>query len=112
MARLVKQFRYYGSDSDKNYPGDVTSYAALAAGNIFKSYNPVTQLGIQAEPGVKFYVNYGADPIMIGDTGIFELDLEGLGTISSIRFDRNDLEAVQEAGPILIDIIYEGGGVS
>ena len=109
MARLVKQFRYYGPNHSKNYPEQV-NYSSLAAGNIFANYNPVTQLGIQAEPGVKFYVNYSTDPIMIGDTGIFELDLEGLGTITSIRFDRNDLEAVKDTGPILIDIIYEGGG--
>lgn len=107
MARLVKQFRYYGAESTKNYPEE-TTYAALAAGNIFANYSPVTQLGIQADPGVKFYVNNSTAPIMIGDTGIYELDLEGLGTISAIRFDRNNLAAVTEAGPIMIDIIYEG----
>ena len=39
MARLVKQFRYYGETSPLNYPENVT-YAALATGNIF-SKTPV-----------------------------------------------------------------------
>ena len=56
MARLVKQFRFYGADNAKNYP-EVCTYQALAAGNIFKNYSPVTQLGIQADPGFKFYLN-------------------------------------------------------
>ena len=68
----------------------------------------VTQLGIQARPGTKFYVNNSTSPIMIGDTSIYELDLEGLGTISSIRIDKNDLASVTENNPIMIDIIYEG----
>lgn len=107
MARLVKQFRYYGEDSTSNYPEE-TTYQALAVGNIFHSYSPVTQLGIQADPGTKFYINNSTSPIMIGDTGIYELDLEGLGTISSIRIDKSDLAAITSLNPIMIDIIYEG----
>lgn len=107
MARLVKQFRYYGENSQKNYPEEA-QYSTLAVGNIFQSYSPVTQLGIQARPGTKFYVNNSTSPIMIGDTSIYELDLEGLGTISSIRIDKNDLASVTENNPIMIDIIYEG----
>ena len=108
MARLVKQFRYYGENNTKNYPAE-TTYAALAAGNIFQNYGAVTQLGIQARQDCKFYVNNSPNPIMIGVTGIYELDLEGLGSISSIRFDRTDLAAASETNPIMIDIIYEGG---
>ncbi len=107
MARLVKQFRFYGADNAKNYP-EVCTYQALAAGNIFKNYSPVTQLGIQADPGFKFYLNNSDDPIQVGDTGIYELDLEGLGTISRIRVSKNTLDSITEGNPIMIDIIYEG----
>lgn len=114
MTRLIKQFRYYGlvngNDNPKNYPED-TTYAALAAGNIFKNYNPVIQLGIQAPPGTKFYINNGMTPVMIGKTGIYELDLEGLGSIASIKFDRNSLNATSEQTPIMIDIVYEGASL-
>lgn len=110
MARLVKQFRYYGEDSNLNYPSDVT-YSALATGNIFKNTPGITQLGIQADPDLKFYVNNGTDPIYVGATGIYEIDLEGLGTISSIRIDRDSLRAINYASKknsLMIDIIYEG----
>lgn len=108
MARLVKQFRYYGDGSLKNYP-DEANYATLAAGNIFNDYKPVVQMGIQANPGVRFYVNNSITPVMIGNTGIYEIDLEGLGTIDQIRFDRDSLSSMDEHNPLMIDIIYEGG---
>ncbi len=108
MARLVKQFRYYGENNSKNYP-DEANYATLAAGNIFNDYRPVTQLGIQGTPGIKFYINNSITPIMMGDTGIYEVDLQGLGSINSIRFDRNSLAIMDDYNPLMVDIIYEGG---
>lgn len=114
MTRLIKQFRYYGLqgtlNNPKNYPED-TTYAALAAGNIFKNYNPVVQLGIQATPGTKFYINNSTTPIMVGATGIYELDLEGLGSIASIKFDRTSLNDITEETPLMIDIVYEGASL-
>lgn len=113
MARLVKQFRYYGygdANNQLNYPAEV-SYAALATGNIFSKYSPITQMGIQSDPDLKFYVNNSTDPIYIGATGIYEIDLQGLGTISSIRIDRDSLNSIDythKKNSLLIDIIYEG----
>lgn len=110
MARLVKQFRYYGETSPLNYPENVT-YAALATGNIFSKTPAITQLGIQADPDLKFYVNNSTDPIYVGATGIYELDLQGLGTISSIRIDRDSLRNINyetKRNSLMIDIIYEG----
>lgn len=110
MARLVKQFRYYGPSNAMNYPEEV-SYAALATGNIFAKYSPITQLGIQSDPDLKFYVNNSTDPIYIGATGIYEIDLQGLGSISAIRIDRNSLNAInydEKKNYLMIDIIYEG----
>jgi len=112
MARFVKQFRYYGSNSSSNYPAEV-SWSALATGNIFEATPNITQLGIQTYPGLKFYVNNSANPIMVGATGIYELDLEGLGSINSIRIDRNSLDEIDHGkDPIMIDIIYEGAGIA
>jgi hypothetical protein len=36
---------------------------------------PIVQLGIQSVPGTKFYLNGSNNPIIIGNTGIYELDL-------------------------------------
>lgn len=53
---------------------------------------------------------------MIGETGIYELDLENVGRITAIRFDANDLETIytqpdNQAIRLLIDIVYEGASV-
>ena len=41
-------------------------------------YSPIIHLGIQTLPGTKIYLNGFYDaPIIIGATGIYELDLEG-----------------------------------
>lgn len=49
---------------------------------------------------------------MVGETGIYELDLENVGRITSIRFDESDLETFYnsnyQADKLLIDIVYEG----
>ena len=50
----------------------------------FKKGN-FNKLGIQAPPGTKFYINSSASPIMIGRTGIYELD-EDIN-VSSLKFE-------------------------
>lgn len=110
--KQIKQFRYYGSMSNRNYPSDM-SYGDLRVGNIFKNLGVVTHLGIQAAPGTLFYLNNSQHPIRVGSTGIYELDLEGMGQISAIRFDQATLDLIEEGtNGLLIDIVYEGAGVS
>ena len=81
--------------------------------NIFNDYKLVSEIGIQAPVGTRFYLNGGTYPITIGKTGIYELDLEGIGRINSIRFNREDIQKSFPTGNIvnrlLIDIVYEGG---
>lgn len=49
---------------------------------------------------------------MVGETGIYELNLENIGRISAIRFDKTDLETFYnseyQSDKLLIDIVYEG----
>ena len=113
MARQVKQFRYYGANDVRNYPDEV-SYAALLSGNIFQQYAPIISLGIQGSPDLKFYINQSSNPIMLGVTGIYELDIDGITTLSSIRIDKESLNNItaDNANPLMIDIIYEGGSQS
>ena len=112
--RKIFQFRYYGSSNKNNYPKLSNYYGILTQGNIFKDYGVVSKLGIQGKPGIKFYLNNSRHPISIGETGIYELDLENIGRINSIRFDYKDLEYYDQdflGERLLIDIVYEGAGI-
>ena len=110
MAKQIKQFRFYNQKSSKNYPSNITM-ANLASGSIFSSYVPIIQLGIQTLPGIKFYLNNANDPIIIGNTGIYELTLEGLSEITALEFDRADLNSINNNinGYLIVDIMYEDG---
>ena len=111
--KCIKQFRYYGKESLDNYPSDVT-YQNLTLDNIFKGYGTITQMGIQAPRGTVMYLNNEtAYPIVIGETGIYEIDLQDHGQIYAIRFKAESLEELEKQGStgrLLIDIIYEGAG--
>lgn len=114
MAKKVKQFRFYNStDTSKNYPATIT-FQRLQSGSIFSDYLPILQLGIQALPGTKFYVNNSnlVDPIIIGSTGIYELDLLGETEISALSFDSNSLQAINDTNNacLIVDIIYDDRG--
>lgn len=115
MARKFKQLRFYNSGSNgQNEPGDISGSElinAWSSGNIVSSYLPIVQLGITAPPGTKFYIN-GGTSIVMGYTGLFELDLTGTsGTIDSLRFDIGSLNLIDNnnAAQIYVDLVYEGG---
>lgn len=119
MAKKIKQFRYYGDDSAKNQPTQVAinnqnknvTFLDYVNGNVFASYYPIVQLGIQALPGTKFYLNNSQEPIIMGYTGIYELDLEGSIEITKITFDRYSLDLINSLNDavLLVDIIYDDG---
>ncbi len=106
MAKQIMQFRYYAEGNGKNYPKNITK-AKLTSGSIFSDYLPITQLGIQALPGTKFYLNNGITPIIIGSTGIYELDLEGLSEITNLSFDASSVESINKNNNayLIVDII-------
>ncbi len=108
MAKAVKQFRYYGEDNDKNSPKDTISKETLRNGDLFKNYT-ILQLGIQTLPGTKFYLNEGIDPIMVGYTGIYELDLENQTQIHALQFNEESLTSIgaSEGAYLIVDILYE-----
>lgn len=110
--KKIMQFRYESPTSMNNYPNYESYNLVLANGNIFDNYKSITQLGIQAPSGVKFKLNKSNNWITMGKTGIYELDLTGMGFISAIRFNLNDLGIYVDNdvnAKILIDIIYEEG---
>lgn len=106
--KLIRQFRYYGDNDSRNYPTDL-NIDQLVYNNIFSGLSSITQLGIQGRPGTTMYLNGQEYPIIIGETGIFEIDLQNYGQIFSIRFTANSLATYQtNEDRLLIDIIYEG----
>lgn len=113
MAKKVMQFRYYGDGDSRNYPQveGIESAAAAANwinGNVFKSYYPIIQLGVQGLPGTSFRLNDSLASIIIGSTGIYELDVEGYTDIRKISFDNQSLNAIKNAGAYLIvDVISD-----
>ena len=115
MAKRVKQVRYYNDNSQNNYPTEGTKprYRNLISGTAFSAYMPILQLGIQTLPGTKFYLNGSNNPIIIGSTGIYELDLQGLTEINSLQFDASSLALIQENSNayLIVDMIYEDGEV-
>ena len=109
MANKVKQFRYYGeNEKEKNSPSDVKRFN-FTDGSVFANTLPILQLGIQTLPGTRFFLNGSSDPIIIGSTGIYELDLSGEVEISKLEFELESLKRINEMqnGYLIVDIIYE-----
>ena len=123
MAYKVKQFRYYNdkssevSESKRNQPATLDGTTTLITsehyvnGDVFGKHFPVTQLGIQALPGTKFYLNEAVDPVIIGATGIYELDLTNGIQISKISFAFDSMEIIKnnDNAFLIVDIIYDDG---
>ncbi len=90
----------------------VLAPANLVTGALFSDKMPIYQIGIQSLPGTKFYLNESQDPVMIGSTGIYELDLHEKSTISGLRFDPESVKTIEKAlntgtGYLIVDIVYE-----
>jgi len=113
MAKKIMQFRYYGENNDKNQPYNINKQS-LASGSIFSEHQclPIVQLGIQTVPGSKFYLNNGTTPIIIGSTGIYELDLDGVSSITQLSFDPASITALDGNlnGYLIVDIICDVEG--
>ena len=118
MALQIKQFRYYGKNNPLNYPswlnlpsadqGDDGSDFKLKKGTAFNEFTPIVQLGIQGLPGTQFGVNRNDDLITIGNTGVYELDLNAQVSIEKLIFTQDSLTAIDksETACLIIDILY------
>ena len=110
MAKKIKQFRYFSNiNIENNYPSNIT-HGELTSGEFFSQYMPITSLGIQALPGTKFELNNSGNQIIIGHTGIYEIELEPPTEITSLRFDPLSIIAIEnnDNAYLVIDIIHEG----
>lgn len=109
MAKHIMQFRYYANGDSNNQPSNIST-ASLQDGTVFSKYLPFTQLGIQTLPGTRFYLNDNMEgPVIVGSTGIYELELEGISKITNLSFDSKSLELIKNnnSAHLIIDVIYE-----
>ena len=110
MAKHIMQFRYYNDEQGNNNQPEDLNAESLNKGTIFAKYLPFTQLGIQALPGTRFFLNDNIEgPVIIGSTGIYELELEGISKISSLKSDSKSLKLIADNPNafLIIDVIYE-----
>lgn len=109
MAKKIKQFRYYGEGHSNNYPTNISVDTLKKGGTAFSNITSITQLGLQTLPGMRVYLNNADTPIIIGSTGIYELDIEGISEIEAIYFDEVSLNAINNSDTayLIIDMICE-----
>lgn len=111
--KKIKQFIYCGPKNDYNYPQDSDTDNPWTQ-NLFTKHRQISHLGIQGEPGVKFCLNGSEDfdAISIGATGIYEINLGGIGYITELRFLPESLEryykTAQNGKRLIVDFVYEG----
>lgn len=108
MAKKIMQFRYYGEKNVKNQPSTI-SKAKLTNGSAFLGYLPITRLDIKSPEGTKFFLNGSSTSIVIGSSGTYNLDIEGITEINRIFFDSNSIENINknENASLIIDVICE-----
>lgn len=108
MGYKFAQVRYNQSNSSMSN----TTAAAMISGLAFTNYTQIVQLGIQAPPGTKFYLEDSTNALMVGASGVFQLDLRETSTFSGLRFDEQSVHFVELNGSsyIIVDILYVGGG--
>ena len=106
MAKIT-QFRFYSNNNANNYP--FTNYQNYISGGSFTGYQPIHQLGIQTLPGTKVYFNQSINPVVVGGTGVYEIDCTGTGArIYNFRIDQASMETINNLpnGYLIIDLVY------
>lgn len=108
MAKQLKQFRWYGKNDPRNVPDVGDGVTQYSTGEVFEEYYPISQLGIQALPGTKFYLNGNVKPIVIGVSGIYDLDIKNGARVTELSFSDQSLEDISNntTNFLIVDIIY------
>lgn len=115
--KKIQQYRYFGPRSSKNYPQYIIENGTsvkldtihFLTGDFLGENKPIRQLGIQGPPGMNFYINHQMNPVILDETGVFEVKVGKNSIINSIIFDCAGLDIVaqNEDMYLIIDTIYE-----
>ena len=92
--RNIKQFRWYGDGDSRNSP--TASASDYQYGSVFEKYFPISQLGIQGMPGTKIYLNGSTKPVVIGVSGIYDLDIKNGARVTGLGFDKWSLDHIKD----------------
>ena len=109
MAKYINQVRYYGDGNTKNSASNV-SLTTLQSGSVFHGTLPIVQLGVQTLPGMKIYINHHTNPVIVGQTGVYELNVDGISYITDLCFDGSTLNVInknQSNAYLIVDYLYE-----
>ena len=110
MAKKVYQYRYYSDKHKDNNPTDSTLKHFVSGGALGNNI-PVVQLGIQTMPGTRFYINdeHKERPIIIGNSGVYEINLNNKTAINNLSFDLESMENIRNnpMAYLIIDTVYE-----
>lgn len=117
MAKMV-QFRYYGEHNQNNYIGGDSvnpednakiDWRKFCADQTFRNFAPIHQFGIQTLPGTKIYLNQSLSPIIIGGTGIYEIDCDNTtANLTTFRIAEESMNIINTHpnGYLVIDLVY------
>lgn len=107
MKNRIEQIRYYGNNDERNQPLNI-NINNLSSGNIFNSYLPMVKLRITSSlPELRFKLNGSKTDIMVGQNGVYEIDVENLTEIYKLQFYNNQIKKIDEGnGYLIVDIVY------
>lgn len=102
MNKKIMQFRYYGAKNKNNFPVNIKA-GDFSTEDFFKNYYPIHYIKIQGPNSIKFQINSNSNSVMLGPSGIYELDLQNFSTIEDLKFSSIS-NTISE--PLIIDLIY------
>jgi len=107
MAKQIKQIRWFGDGDARSYPSTI-SKSLLQDEEYFEQFSPILQLSIHTLPGVQVFFNKSDEPIYIGHSGVYQLDLQDTSAILwGMKFKEEDLNAIENTNVgLIIDIMY------
>lgn len=118
VKQQIKQFRFYNYNDELNTQNpnnapQVPSWRYYCDDTSFRYFAPIQQLGIQTLPGTKIYLNQSTTPIIIGASGVYELDLTNTTAIlNSLRVAPDSMQTINniDNAYLIIDLVCGGEG--